>query len=190
MKSGSSLATIANAASSRRRRTSGYTILELAVVIVIIGIMAATTLMEMDGITPKYRLRSSAREIGTRINWARSIAGGTGTSFHLHYDLDEGRVWLIHPPKPDEPEDLPLDQRHVSNRFQAPQGVKITEVLFSNGDRASDGEVDLEFDPFGHHGTHIVILENSEGGVMSVKFNSILGFVGYTPAATEFEVLR
>ncbi|MEM7165673.1 MAG: prepilin-type N-terminal cleavage/methylation domain-containing protein [Planctomycetota bacterium] len=173
-----------------RRRESGYTILELAVVIVIIGIMAASTLMELDGVTPKYRLRGAAREIGTRINWARAIAGGSGGTFYLHYDLDRGKIWLIHPPKEDESEDTPLEQRHKSSRYEVPTGVLLTTVLLANGDRVTDGGVDLEFDPFGHGGSHIVYLENDVGGIVAVKFNSILGFVNYHDSPIEFEVLR
>jgi len=47
------------------RRQAGFTLVELIVVIVIVGLMAMITVTKLDFMVPKYRLRGAARDVGS-----------------------------------------------------------------------------------------------------------------------------
>jgi type II secretory pathway pseudopilin PulG len=85
--------------------------IELIVVVTILGLLASVVVPNLDGISPKYRLRSAARTIGQNIGWARSLGGGVGDEYVLRYDLGESTFSIILPPGIDEDPDLDVDGR-------------------------------------------------------------------------------
>lgn len=155
--------------------------------IVILGILLSQTVMQMDGITPEYRLRSAAREIGSRINWTRSLAAGAGKEYVLHYEITERMVWVILPPAKDEDPDQPFDQRERHPAYDLPQSVEIEKIIQPDGVEISEGPVDIVFDALGNSGTHIIYLRNTEGTLISLKFNALLGMVDFYSTEIEFE---
>lgn len=179
-----------SAESGLRFRSAGYTVIELMIVLVILGLLLATTVVNLDGISPRYRLRGAARELGSTINWARSLSGGTGRTYTLHYDLDNRAYWIIEPPGPEDDPDLPLDERPRLPRNELPLAVEFDNLVLGDNRRVRDGTVDIEMDPLGHGGSHIVHLKNTEGGFLCLKFSSMLGFVDYSVEPLEFPEYR
>lgn len=166
---------------------SGFTIIELIMVIVILGILLSQTVLNMNGITPEYRLRSAARQVGSTINWARSLAGGAGNEYQLYYNLDDGKYWIVLPPgKDDDPRMLPEERERMSDQ-NIPEAVQIERIIRLDGSSITDGEIYIKFDPLGTEGSHIVYLRNSEGGLITLKYNSLLGVVDYYNTEIEFE---
>ena len=168
-------------------RRQGFTLMEMVVVIVIMGLLFSVVLPSLEGISPKYRLRSGARELGSKINQLRSLAGATGKTFALHYDLEEQRFWMIMPPGADEDPDLPLEDREFGVKIDLPDHVEITEIILADGTSISGGELDVVFDPIGNEGSHIAYLRNNDDQLIAIKFNSLLGYVDYFDTEVKFE---
>ena len=61
---------------------SGFTLLEIAVVVAVIGVMVAAAIPSYDDWATNQRLRSSAAEVSTALTYARSEATRTG-NVHL-----------------------------------------------------------------------------------------------------------
>ena len=165
----------------RTPRARGFTVIELIVVIAILGILASVALPSLDNFSPKYRLRSAARTVGSTINYARSMSGGTGEEHAVRYDLEDQLVTIILPPGEDEPLDLDLDEREDMGPQDLPGGVKIVKVLYPDGYSDDRGYAYCTFDAYGNDGSHIVVLENEEEAQIAVIFNAILGVVDYGP---------
>lgn len=168
-------------------RQRGFTIIELIMVIVILGILCAQVVMNMDGITPEYKLRSAARTLGGTINLARSLANSRGSTFVLRYNLDRGQYWLVTPPNKDEDPDLPIDEREKLDVHTIPTGVFVEKIILLDGSEVRSGELDVIFDPLGHEGSHILYLGNGDGGFISLKYSSLLGIVNFGKERVEFE---
>ena len=169
------------------RRASGFTLIELIVVITILGILAAAVLPSVSGISPKYRLRSSARKLGATIGWARSMASGTSEEHVLRYDLDRQRYWVILPPGPEEDPELDVDERDTMPEAWLESAIEIVEIRFPDGGGENAGIIDVTFDPYGNEGSHVIILRNEEEMVLSVKFSALVGAIDYFAEEVDFE---
>lgn len=167
---------------------SGFTLIELIVVITILGILAAVVMPTIGNISPKYRLRAAARTVGSQIGWTRSMAGATGETYAMRYDLEAGSFWSILPPGKDDDPELDIDEREALEALDLPDHIAIAEVRYPNGDKEErTGIAQVIFDPHGNDGSHIVILVNEEETKISVKFSSLIGAVDFFAGEAEFE---
>lgn len=76
----------------RRSREAGLTIMELALVIGLVGIMMAGASMGVSAIT-RADLRSGASRTAASMRYAFDRATMTGTYIRLAFDMDKGRIW-------------------------------------------------------------------------------------------------
>ncbi len=164
-----------------RTSTTGFTIIELIVVIALLGIIATVVVPNLDSLSPRYKLRSAARTVGQTVAWARSLGGGVGREYVLRYRLEDNTVEILLPPGPDEDPDLDFDQRESLGAEFLPDGVEISRIIHPDGNRDEYGTVDLILDKYGSSGSHIAILTNEEEQSIGVYFQAILGTTDYIP---------
>lgn len=163
----------------RRTSNSGFTLIELIVVITILAVLASFTIPNLDNLSPKYRLRSAARTVGQTVGWARSLGGGMGQEYVVRYDLDENSIAIILPPGEEDDPELDIDQRESLGAEYLPKGIEIDRILHSDGSNDDYGLIDIILDEYGSSGTHIAILTNEEKETIAVSFQAILGTIEY-----------
>jgi len=168
-------------AEKARAHSSGFTMIELIVVVTILGLLASVVVPNLDGISPKYRLRSAARTIGQNIGWARSLGGGVGDEYVLRYDLGESTFSIILPPGIDEDPDLDVDMRETMGVQTLPEGIVISKILHPDGMSDEYGIVDIVLDEYGTTGSHIAVVRNEEDTTIAVYFEAIIGSIQYMP---------
>lgn len=162
-------------------RGAGFTFIELVVVIVILGILFAFAAPNLDGITPKYRLRTAARRLATQLEGHRVRAISRGVWLGVRYVLDgENSYWeLLRPPPPEYPQQ-PVEDRPSYGRELLPEGVSIESVeIRGSQDVYSAGTVLVLFSPTGTHGSHSITFRNARDAVWRVKLNAITGIVDF-----------
>ncbi|MGE4619077.1 MAG: prepilin-type N-terminal cleavage/methylation domain-containing protein [Planctomycetota bacterium] len=160
---------------------SGFTLIELIVVVTILAVLASFTIPNLDNFSPKYRLRSAARTVGQTVGWARSLGGGLGLEHVVRYNLDENTIEVILPPGPEEDPELDIDLRESLGAEELPIGVEFDRILHADGSNDDFGIVDIILDQYGSSGTHIAILKNDLKESIAVSFQAILGIVDYLP---------
>jgi len=164
------------------RNNSGFTLIELMVVILILGVIATVIAPNIDRISPKYSVRAGAREIASTIERCRSQSALTGETYSIVYDLDRMQYWVLLPVKLDEYGQPSEEEREpIRPPRVLPNGVRIVNVITSDNESHDDGEVQIDFSPFGNTGSHIVLLQYEENEKLNiwVRANAFLGFTTF-----------
>ncbi len=174
--------------------TRGFTMVELVIVLVILGIIFSFAAPRLGGLTPKYRLRSYSRQVASSIEKARVSAIVRGRTTGIRYVLDdiESQGCHIVPPAPLDFPEQPLDHRDPLSPIVPPPGVRIRGVLLpGGGGEITSGVVNVGFSPAGTTGSHIVILEakldDETTSVIAIKYNSISGILDYYNEPVDFQ---
>lgn len=112
----------------------GFSLLELLVVLVIIGLSVSLVLPSLAGGLSSLRLKAAAREVSATLRYARSLAVSMGKEQVMNLDIDAGKYWL--------------NQDTVNIRSLPP------EVCFRNltiqGEEIATGRAGIIFYPMGN----------------------------------------
>jgi len=79
---------------NRMKDVSGFTMLEMMIIVVIIGIASAIAVPTLWGAMPRLRARGEARAVLNKIREARSRAISDGIQVGIHYDTDTREVFV------------------------------------------------------------------------------------------------
>lgn len=168
-----------------KSRSAGFTFFEIMVVIVVLGLIFSLGAVSLTPLVPKYRLRSAIRELGSMVEHVRLTAVSRGVWMGIHYVLTPGPTekstpyYQIIPPAPDDAPDEPVESRAFLNKQYLPTGVHIGRVVLSGNQVIDHGAINILFSPMGNAGSHVVILENDSGRLVSLKLNSITGGIDF-----------
>lgn len=77
---------------TQRRRTSGFTLIEMMVAIAVIGALITAASLTVKNLT-RSDLRSAARRTSAAMRFAFDRATLTGSYLRLVFDLDKGEIW-------------------------------------------------------------------------------------------------
>jgi type II secretion system protein H len=141
------------------------TLLELMVVLVIAGLMAAIVPAAVRAFSPRLRLRGAARRVNGTVQWARNAAAVENAPVKIYYDPDENSCWV---------------EREESQHafYSLPDGVELVRVEM--GDITVRHEVarltayaDGTLDP------HALTLRGADGAVMRITYDRLTGLPNY-----------
>lgn len=79
---------------SKNTSSSGYSLIELIVVLVLIGLLTAIITPFIVSTLDKTRLKTSAKEISTSFRYARSNAITHKKPYYFYIDLDHSAYWI------------------------------------------------------------------------------------------------
>ena len=117
---------------SNRHCTAGFTLLELIVVMVLIGLILFMAGFVSINAIPSARLESTARDVSTTIKQAKALAQINGTDQTLTFNLDE-RLYGI---EGTTPRKFPPD---ISVRIDDPASGQVQRGLYSMTFRVAGG---------------------------------------------------
>lgn len=160
--------------------------MELIIVLVVVGMLFGVAVPRMERLSPKYSLRAEARGIASKLEYVRSTAVFQQKTYGVRYYVGYNAYQLVFPP-PAGDADLPYEDWETSSMTRLDAMVKIRGVVLAdNSFHGSEASVDVLIDPLGISGSHVVILEDIDGRVLSVKFNALMGTVDFYAAEVGF----
>ena len=181
-------------AARSRASQSGFTMVELILVLVLLAIIFSFAAPRLSGLSPKYRLRSYGRRVAATIEKTRVAAIVSGKTMGIRYVIDdvEGHACMIVPPAPPDYPEQPVEEREAFTPDPVPTGVRIRSIVIPGSGAFTNGTVTIAFSAAGTTGSHIVILEvqvpgNEVPNVLALKYNSISGILDYYNEEVEFQ---
>ncbi|MEX1024343.1 MAG: prepilin-type N-terminal cleavage/methylation domain-containing protein [Planctomycetota bacterium] len=141
------------------RRAAGFSLVELMVVIVILGMMFGTVVLNWKALVPKQRLHSAVRELSDVLHECRSEAISRNRAFELYYDLDEERYWVRTPyrlegglAQSEEDARRIVHESNLTNDELELVSITIDEETYT------DGLALVRFEPLGASSSHRIVL--------------------------------
>lgn len=166
-------------------RNSGFTIAELMVVVLIMGLISYTVSVSFEALLPRERLNHTVRKLSAELFSTRSDAIARSAEFWLEYDLDEQR-YRVQTPYRVGGGTMLQDFDDVDEQFMLPwqvlePGIEFAAVHIA-GEEYTDGQVMVRFDPLGGASDHLVILTQPEfDNFFTIEVMALSGFVRLHP---------
>ncbi len=169
--------------SLERRSTSGFTLLELIVVLVIIGLMSTLVAPKLMGPLSNLNLKTASQKISASLRYARSQAASEKVTYVALFDFDKNRLVISNPPVPAaQKADLPVTQEDGEDRpvgskvYDLPDGVKLIKGVSREGD-VNSGLFRVLFFPGGGSSGGEITVANERGRKYRIQIDFITGTV-------------
>jgi general secretion pathway protein H len=139
------------------RNNKGYTLIELAVVVLIIGLMLTFAVPRVRDVLREDGLKTAARQLTGAVKELRNEAVREQVDYVLHLDLNNSAFWRysvdMTPEKKDELKNLSV---------RLPDGVKIADMYHVGEAKRSDGEAQIRFFKKGYVQPTVIHLSQGE----------------------------
>jgi len=141
-------------------RQRGFTLIELMLVLVVLGLVYGLVFFRLDHILTRYRLRGAARDVLATMQLARSQAVSQQRPFRVIFDMDGRAFWLQREDGP------PAAKRPL------PEGVRIERVTTAGRSRSS-GRAAVEYTPVGGAASVRVDVVSDDGRKISIRVDPL-----------------
>lgn len=158
-----------------RWRRDGFTLIELAVVLLIIAACVTVVFPKFSvGFLDRQRLRSSVSRIASVAEYAHQRAVCTHLTHLLHFDIEKGEYWVT--AQTSDGKVMPIPDG-LNLRGRLPEGAQFSGIEFRGTRVDLEDVITIEFSPQGWIEPITVYVASSEGRIMSIVMNEMLGYV-------------
>ncbi len=170
------------------RDASGFTIIEVMVTLMIIGLITGMILPNLGAFVPKARLDAAAKVLSANIDHMRSEARIQGKRCALELDLDRGMWRRVLPPEDRLTTDQDVDSLEplYEDWTDLAEDVQIVSVGNVNEGLGKAGTFSLVFDHNGNTADQSVVIRLKSDPTMVWTIN-IRGLTGQCEVIPNFE---
>lgn len=159
-----------------RRCQRGFTLIELAVVIVILGLVAALVFPRLNaGALGRGKLRNSVARIAATATYARNRAACTRRMHVLHLDPNSGEYWVSDQASETDRSAAPGGGRELRGRL--PAGVRFKDIQTAGRSRLLEEIVRLRFGLEGWADPAVVRVAGDDRDVATLTITGLCGRV-------------
>ncbi len=168
----------------QRRDTRGFTLLELIVVLIIIGLMSILVVPKLVGPLTNLDLKTASQKISASLRYARSQAASEKTTYVALFDFGKNRLVIINPPlvrgdfnnTPAEPQSSEKGGLGGLKTYDLPEGVKLAKGVSREG-KFYSGFFRIFFFPSGGSSGGEITVANERGRQYKITVDFITGTV-------------
>ena len=142
---------------------TGFTLFELLVVLVIIGLMSSLSLPYLFGSMGRMNLKTASKSIAASLRYARSLAASEQTRYLALFDFEKHSFSILSEKKPDD-----------VKVYHLPEGVRFQKVR-SAAETVQSGIFRIYFFPNGSGSGGEVILSDERGRQYAIRVHFITG---------------
>lgn len=181
---------------STRKKTRGFSLLELVLCLTIITIFLTFVMVRIDALTGYGDLREAARVLATEIGKRRGEAAYSHTEKLLGFDLERGWIYPIGDDSRIETEE---EERHDSGQEEPegkyrirkvralPRGVRFVDLVVYPEKGIVEGEARIRFFPNGCTDEALIHLKNEKEEFYTLEVLSFTGEVVVHNRNVQFE---
>lgn len=155
----------------------GYTAIELAITIVIVGILALMFIITVNGAIRSSQLNAATDRLASDLRYARSLASGTAKWYGVSFEVSPTNTYTVYTTT-GTVDTVLADPSRLGNNFiinvNSAYKVSISAVNF-------DGSKEVEFDPLGTPYTNLTAAALSAEGYVTLSNGSATKSVRVTP---------
>ncbi len=156
------------------RRTAGFTLLELAIILLVIGIALSFLIPRLRD-TDRTRLTASAERLATTARYLYEEAAFRQRPMRLNFDLDNQTYWVtVLNEDPDDPEFV-ADGSPLSAPATLPDAVAFLDVVLPSTGTVTEGVVSALFTPEGWADPLVMHLKSRQGDYATIALDSLTG---------------
>jgi len=152
--------------------TKGYTLIELAVVIVLIGMMLAVGIPRFRYSLLTDNLKSVTRRMIGVVKEIRNDAVREHKAYFLYLDLESNRIWVESPGMGQEERAMTRERA-----FTFPEDIRIMDVWRKEWGKQVDGEVGIRFTKKGYVEHTAIHLGAEDGREFTLILSPFLGTI-------------
>ncbi|PYV20035.1 MAG: hypothetical protein DMG07_00335 [Acidobacteria bacterium] len=141
---------------------AGFTLLELAIVMVLMGMALAVSIPALQRGSAALALRAAGRDVLNCLRYAREKAITEGTGSRVVFSPENQSVTLTDP------------YGEGARRLQLPRDVRFARLVLS-GQEVREGPMAVRFLPNGSSENAEVVLESSQGAHLAIVTDPITG---------------
>ncbi len=165
------------------KNSKGYTLIELIVVIVLVGIIFSFA-------APKFReavltdsLKNATRDLIGKINGLRSDAILESENYFLQFDLEKNEYWHEYANSTAEGKERDKEK----SVKQLPSDVRITDIWIKDKGKQMAGDIAIRFTSAGYAQKAAIHLESEDGREFTLVVNQFLPKVKVMENYVDFE---
>lgn len=165
---------------ARTRSNGGFTLLELLVVMVIMGFMAAMVAPRIGNSLVNLQLKTVAREISASLRYARNCAVSEKRRYTAEFDGERRRLTISSENQSAAAGSLPTEKRPQGESWEKtyvlPEKVRVEDVVVE-GEKREWGPFAFLFFPNGCSNGGGFLLTNDRGRQFRVSIDFVTGTV-------------
>ncbi len=124
---------------------SGFTLVELAVVLLVIGIASAVVMPRFSGVLRRQDMRRTINVIRGTVRYLQARAALTKRVYRLTFDLDQHEMSVCFL----SPEGCRPEPTRELRNYVFPETVRLLDVVNPQGEKTQEGEAATHFHPTG-----------------------------------------
>ncbi len=163
--------------------TRGFTLLELLVVLIIVGLVSALVAPRLTGPMANLNLKTTAKNVCATLRYARNRAASEKVACTTIFDFEDHRLLVetgnIKDTEGDMGDSMPVDEgdRHVDFKvYDFPDGINLEYAVIS-GEKIDSGRFEVVFLPNGSSTGGKIVLSNDRGRRFDINVDFITGAV-------------
>ena len=166
------------------RNSRGYTLIELIVVVVLIGLTLSLTIPRFRYALLTDDLKTTTRKMVGMINNLRNDAIREQRDYFLRFDLESNRIWVDSPAMTEAERTMALEKA-----FNLAEGVRILDIWFKGEGKKMAGETGIQVNRRGYVQPSVIHLGSDDGTGFTLVLNPFLRRVNILESYVDFEDL-